>query len=63
MNYFLLILSIIFFVIGLHGVIKRYNNQKSFRDLQLYQADLLGLFVGLVLFIVVILRMLGYNIK
>lgn len=63
MNYLLLSLSIIISIISIRGVIKRYNDQSSFKNLQMYQTDVLGMVVGIALFVVSILRIIGYDIK
>ena len=63
MTFFLLTISVVIFVFSLKGVLKRYKNQESFWDLQLYHSDVIGLVVSIGLFVVAILKVIGFEIS
>lgn len=63
MIYLLLIGAIGIFYFSLRGVIQRYNNLNSTKDLMSYRADVIGLISGLGLIIVCILKLLGFKIS
>ncbi len=63
MIYLLLIGAIGIFYFSLRGVIRRYNNLNSTKDLMSYRADVIGLISGLGLIIVCILKLLGFKIS
>lgn len=63
MTYIILIAAIVVFIISLKGVIKRYNNLEAYNSLYYYRTDVLGLLVSFGFIVVMILKLLGYNVK
>ena len=63
MDYLLLIISIPIMFISIRGVIRGYNDQNSFKKHQIYITDVLGMVCGIGLFLLAILRLIGFDIK